>query len=176
MRSLRCRASVSMLVLLVLLTTLPGQRKDPNIADTEPLSPQEEVKKFHLPPGFEIQLVAAEPDIHKPINIDFDDRGRLWVTETVEYPFAAPPGRKPRDAVKILDGLRPRRPGPQDHHLRRRAEHPHRRAAAARQAAPATLRLQHPEHLPPHAIPTATARPTSAKRSTPSSASATRTA
>ncbi len=107
MRSLRCRASVSMLVLFVLLTTLPGQRKDPNIADSEPLSPRDEVKKFHVPPGFEVQLVAAEPDIHKPLNLAFDDRGRLWVTETVEYPYAAPPGRKPRDAVKILADFGP---------------------------------------------------------------------
>ena len=50
-------------------------------------------KKFHLPPGFEIQLVAAEPDIHKPINLTFDHRGRLWVTQSVEYPY---PGRRTR--------------------------------------------------------------------------------
>ena len=37
--------------------------------------------------------MAAEPDIHKPMNLAFDDRGRLWVTESVEYPFAAAAGR-----------------------------------------------------------------------------------
>ncbi|MEO6182215.1 MAG: hypothetical protein ABIP71_03760, partial [Verrucomicrobiota bacterium] len=31
------------------------------IRKTEPLSPVQEQKAFHLPPGFEIQLVAAEP-------------------------------------------------------------------------------------------------------------------
>ena len=46
---------------------------------------------FHLPPGFEIQLVAAEPDIGKPINMAFDARGRLWVTESIEY--RSPPRR-----------------------------------------------------------------------------------
>ncbi len=44
---------------------------------------------FHLPPGFEIQLVAAEPMIAKPMNIAFDDRSRLWVTDSLEYPFPA---------------------------------------------------------------------------------------
>ncbi len=70
-----------------------------------PRSPQEELRAFHLPPGFEAQLVAAEPDIHKPINIAFDDRGRLWITDTVEYPFPAPDNRtaKSRDTVKILE-------------------------------------------------------------------------
>jgi putative heme-binding domain-containing protein len=62
----------------------------------------EERKALHLPPGFEIQLVAAEPDIQKPLNLAFDDRGRLWVTDTVEYPFPVEDGTRPRDTVKIL--------------------------------------------------------------------------
>jgi putative heme-binding domain-containing protein len=85
-------------------------KKDPyaeHIASTEPRSPAEEQKGFHLPPGFEMQLVASDPDIHKPMNLAFDDRGRLWLTESVEYPFPAGPGHKPRDAVKILDDFAP---------------------------------------------------------------------
>jgi putative heme-binding domain-containing protein len=80
-----------------------------HIAPTEPLKPEDEVKAFHLPPGFEAQLVAAEPDIHKPLNLAFDDRGRLWVSETVEYPFAFDKDGKPfhRDAVKILEDIGP---------------------------------------------------------------------
>ena len=38
------------------------------VAPTEPLTAEEQQKLFHLPPGFEIQLVAAEPAIRKPIN------------------------------------------------------------------------------------------------------------
>jgi putative heme-binding domain-containing protein len=79
----------------------PEPPEPPFIATTGPKTPQEELKCFHVPPGFEVQLVAAEPYVIKPININFDDRGRLWVTESVEYPFPAPPTRKARDAVKI---------------------------------------------------------------------------
>jgi putative heme-binding domain-containing protein len=81
-------------------------KKDPysgNIAPTGPRSPADELKGFHLPPGFEVQLVAAEPDIHKPINLNFDAHGRLWVTTTVEYPFPAPEGKTGRDSVKVLE-------------------------------------------------------------------------
>jgi putative heme-binding domain-containing protein len=78
-------------------------KPDPNVAATPHRTPEEERKLFHLPPGFEIQLVAAEPDIHKPLNLAFDDRGRLWVTDTVEYPFPPPPGKKSGDSVKILE-------------------------------------------------------------------------
>ncbi|HEY2585033.1 MAG TPA: PVC-type heme-binding CxxCH protein [Tepidisphaeraceae bacterium] len=77
------------------------------IADNEAYDPAGEQKQLHVPPGFEVQLVASEPDIHKPINIAFDDRGRLWVTDTVEYPFPAAEGAKTRDTVKILDDFGP---------------------------------------------------------------------
>src|SRR6266699_2308951 len=72
-----------------------------NVRPTEPLTPDQEQKAFHLPPGFGIQLVAAEPDINKPMNLAFDAQGRLWVTTSIEYPFAAPTNRPARDRIMI---------------------------------------------------------------------------
>ena len=77
----------------------------PPVAMTEPLTPQEQLKKFKLPPGFEIQLVASEPEIQKPMNLAFDSRGRLWVTHSIEYPFAATDPETTRDGLTILDGI-----------------------------------------------------------------------
>jgi putative heme-binding domain-containing protein len=74
----------------------------PLVAPGEPLSPAEEQAKFHLPPGFEIHLVASEPAIQKPMNFTFDAAGRLWVTDTVEYPYPAKSPEAARDTVKIL--------------------------------------------------------------------------
>src|SRR5262249_18403439 len=75
----------------------------PDIATTDPLTPEQERQRLHLPAGFEIHLVACEPDVHKPTTLAFDARGRLWVPDTVESPFPAPPGRTPRDTVKVLE-------------------------------------------------------------------------
>lgn len=106
------RAISVILVMLVLfaLSHLQGDQAAaqprPHIATTKPRTPAEEQKGFHLPPGFVIELVASEPAIHKPINIDFDDRGRLWVTESVEYPFPAADADKARDCVKVLESTR----------------------------------------------------------------------
>jgi len=87
----------------VVLTGISGMAyAQPLVAPTEALSPAEQQRKFHLPPGFEIQLVAAEPQIHKPMNITFDSQGRLWVTDTLEYPYPAKEGVTPRDTVKVL--------------------------------------------------------------------------
>lgn len=73
-----------------------------HVRDTQPLTPDEARRRFHLPPGFEIEVFAAEPDIGKPINIAFDGQGRLWVTQSSEYPYAAEPGEG-TDEVTIIE-------------------------------------------------------------------------
>lgn len=42
--------------------------------------------KMNIHPDFKVSLVATEPLINKPMNIDWDPAGRLWVAETPEYP------------------------------------------------------------------------------------------
>ncbi|MCC9658100.1 PVC-type heme-binding CxxCH protein [Rhodopirellula halodulae] len=66
-------------------------------------SPQEEMQGFHLPPDFEIRLFAAEPQIAKPLNMALDDRGRLWVTNTVAYPYPVANDEVGPDSIKILE-------------------------------------------------------------------------
>jgi putative membrane-bound dehydrogenase-like protein len=75
------------------------------VAPTGPLTPAEQQKKFKLPPGFEIQLVASEPDVNKPMNLKFDAQGRLWITHSLEYPFAAKDGAKARDSITVFSDL-----------------------------------------------------------------------
>lgn len=73
-----------------------------NIRTTEAQSPEQERNSFRLPPGFEIQLFAAEPQIGKPLNMSFDARGRMWVTQSFEYPFADTTGVG-KDKITILE-------------------------------------------------------------------------
>ena len=71
--------------------------------------------------GLEVRLVAAEPLIRQPVAIEFDDRGRLWVIQYMQYPnpaelkrvavdrysrtvydrFPDPPPRGPKGADRI---------------------------------------------------------------------------
>jgi putative heme-binding domain-containing protein len=76
-----------------------------DIRTTEARTPEEELLGFKLPPGFEIQLFASEPDIDKPINLTFDAKGRMWVTQSFEYPFPAVPGAKGTDKLTILEDI-----------------------------------------------------------------------
>jgi putative heme-binding domain-containing protein len=74
-----------------------GQAAAPNA----PRSPPEAARAMTVPAGFEVEVVAAEPDIINPVAMTFDERGRVWITESIDYPRRAPgPGR---DRVKVLE-------------------------------------------------------------------------
>lgn len=53
----------------------------------KPLSPEESIKHFVTPQGMAVRLYADERNFQaKPIAMNWDERGRLWICETVDYP------------------------------------------------------------------------------------------
>lgn len=52
-------------------------------------SPDEAPRRMKVPDGLEVTLVAAEPLVRQPVAIEFDDRGRLWVVQYLQYPNPA---------------------------------------------------------------------------------------
>jgi putative membrane-bound dehydrogenase-like protein len=75
------------------------------------LSPQQAAKVMTVPDGFSVKLFAGEPDVHQPVAMCTDDRGRLWVVEAHVYPRRLPfPGallpeaeRKKGDKILIFE-------------------------------------------------------------------------
>lgn len=59
-----------------------------------PRRPNDAIAQFKLQPGFKTSVLCSEPLINKPIAIQWDEKGRLWVAETPEYPN----GRRPLTA------------------------------------------------------------------------------
>src|SRR5207247_8444747 len=51
--------------------------------------PTEAAGKMQTPPGFTVKLVASEPEVRQPILVKFDDRGRLWTIQYLQYPNPA---------------------------------------------------------------------------------------
>jgi putative membrane-bound dehydrogenase-like protein len=68
-----------------------------------PLSPEDSLAHTQAPVGWKLELFAAEPDIVNPVCLAWDERGRLWVAETVDYPNEVQPARKGHDTIKILE-------------------------------------------------------------------------
>ncbi|MBI3854809.1 MAG: c-type cytochrome [Planctomycetes bacterium] len=57
-----------------------------------PIPPDEALKTFRVPPGFRVELVAAEPQVVSPVAMAFDEQGRLYVAEMRDYPNGTPSG------------------------------------------------------------------------------------
>src|SRR5256885_3388111 len=63
-----------------------GTQDDPITTMQKPLDPAESMKHLVTHEGFEVSLFASEPEIIKPIWLAWDERGRLWISETIDYP------------------------------------------------------------------------------------------
>jgi putative membrane-bound dehydrogenase-like protein len=99
-------------IFLILLLAAPAvaQREfgfDNTKSSGQPyLSPEESVKRMKVADGFEVKLFAAEPQIINPIAMTVDEKGRVWVVESFEYPKRTPKGKIPRDRIKILESTK----------------------------------------------------------------------
>ncbi|MEO7413920.1 MAG: PVC-type heme-binding CxxCH protein [Opitutaceae bacterium] len=70
----------------------------------KPMTPQQSMEHIIVPAGFELQLFASDPDIKKPIAMAWDERGRLWIVEAIDYPNRLlDPGQKGSDRIVICE-------------------------------------------------------------------------
>lgn len=63
-----------------------GAVGDPN---SKPLTPQESLATFTLADGLKLDMVLHEPLMRQPLHMHFDERGRMWVVQYLQYPFPA---------------------------------------------------------------------------------------
>ncbi len=94
-----CRFIAAVLLLLAFTPSLALAQRDAKVPDPDP---ELERKTFILPEGFEVNLYAADPMLAKPIQMNWDARGRLWVASSEVYPQILP-GQKANDKILILE-------------------------------------------------------------------------
>lgn len=74
-------------------------QRDAKIPDPDP---ELERKTFTVAPGFEVTLWAADPLLAKPIQMNWDPMGRLWIASSEHYPQIKP-GEKANDKIIVLE-------------------------------------------------------------------------
>jgi putative membrane-bound dehydrogenase-like protein len=80
------------------------EKRTPSPRYQDPLTPAESAKLIQVPVGFDLELFASEPDIINPIAMEWDENGRLWVIETVDYPNTVLEDRSAGDdRIKICE-------------------------------------------------------------------------
>ncbi|MHC5543097.1 PVC-type heme-binding CxxCH protein, partial [Singulisphaera rosea] len=87
----------------------PGQRthtEEELRAFLKPIPPkpvEEALRGFETIPGLHMELVASEPLVVSPTAAGFDENGRLYVAEMVDYPYMPKPGKPPLGGIKLLE-------------------------------------------------------------------------
>jgi len=64
------------------------------------------IEKMTVMPGYKVELFASEkefPELRKPVQMSFDNRGRLWVATTPTYPHYTPGESRPDDKILIFE-------------------------------------------------------------------------
>lgn len=81
-----------------------GTQEKKKLSMQLPASPEESMKHIVTPVGFEVKLFASEKDFEgKPIAMNWDERGRLWICETFDYPNELKPKGEGRDRIRICE-------------------------------------------------------------------------
>src|SRR6266545_330348 len=90
---------ISALVFLVLLS-FACSKKNP---EEHAMTPQESLKAMHLSDDFHVELFASEPDVMSPVEVVFDENGRIYVAEMFDYPDDPPAGKPARSRIRLLE-------------------------------------------------------------------------
>lgn len=85
------------MVLLITSSGHPDNRKENQDPDV-----QKELESFHVAEGFEVTLWAAEPLVAKPIQMNWDADGRLWVVSSTAYPHLKT-GEEANDKIFVIE-------------------------------------------------------------------------
>ena len=84
--------------------------------DHDPYPPAEALKKLKVPADLALDQVLAEPVVRQPLSISFDERGRMWVMQYLQYP--EPAGLKMLSRDKFLRTVYDKVPPPPPNHFR----------------------------------------------------------
>lgn len=76
-----------LLYFLLLFYVLVGSACHPveDFSSSPALSPKQSLKKMEVEEGIKVELIAAEPLVHSPTAMSFDEKGRMWVVEMQSY-------------------------------------------------------------------------------------------
>lgn len=77
--------------------------RKPTYIDQAPKTPQESLSSIQLSEDFQVELFATEPNVVDPVDMAWDENGKLYVAEMLDYPDDPPPGKPVRSRVRVLE-------------------------------------------------------------------------
>src|SRR5262249_46639009 len=89
-------------IILALLLVLHTACSRKNLEERAMLA-RDLLKSIHLSDDFHVELVASEPDVMSPVEMAFDENGKIYVAEMMDYPEDPPPGKPARSRIRLLE-------------------------------------------------------------------------
>jgi putative membrane-bound dehydrogenase-like protein len=89
------------ILVLLCLTLLAACTK--KSAEEIARTPAESLKAMRLSEDFHVELFAAEPDVMSPVEMVFDENGKMYVAEMMDYPDDPPAGKPARSRIRLLE-------------------------------------------------------------------------
>lgn len=96
-----CKGLLACALTCCFVSTCFGQRGLKEIPSVDPIV---ELKSFLVAEGFDVNLYASDPRMAKPIQMNFDPEGRLWIAASESYPHIKP-GEKASDKIIIVEDV-----------------------------------------------------------------------
>src|SRR5262247_3688007 len=91
---------LSFCAMSLLLTSCNRTRKQ---AEQRAYTPQESLAAIKVSEDFKVELFLTEPQVQSPVEMAFDENGRIYVAEMLDYPDDPPPGKPARSRIKLLE-------------------------------------------------------------------------
>lgn len=93
--------SVSHLCLALLLIT--ACRQTAQKSEQRAYTPQESLAAIKVSEDFKVELFLTEPQVNSPVEMVWDENGRIYVAEMLDYPDDPPPGKPARSRIRLLE-------------------------------------------------------------------------
>lgn len=81
------------------LLKAPGKKEQGRV---DPRTPEEAMASMEIPPGFELQLVAGEPQVCEPIVVAYDENGQMFAAEYLKFPSHHGKSDGPDGRIRLL--------------------------------------------------------------------------
>jgi len=100
MSKLRSPVSGPLLIAIIILLAGCSQKT----SEAPALSPDAALKSFRLSDDFRIELFVSEPQVLSPVEMVFDENGKVYVAEMLDYPEDPPTGKPARSRSRRIPG------------------------------------------------------------------------
>ena len=66
------------------------------------MTPQDSIKAMHIHGDLHVELFVSEPDVISPVEMAFEETGKIYVAEMLDYPDDPPAGKPERSRIRLL--------------------------------------------------------------------------